>query len=162
ADAARDPDPLVRAAAAGALETQPYAERVTLAAPFLEDPVRGVRVAAAGVLAAVPHALLSPAQQRRLHFPLRQTERRLQAMADMPSTHRNMGVLHEARGRDDRAEESYCRALQMDPYFLPARENLATLYNRTHRNADAERELREGIRRQPEAGELHYSLGLLL
>ena len=50
----------------------------------------------------------------------------------------------------------------MDPYFLPARANLAHLYNRTQRNADAERELREGIQRLPEEGELHYSLGLLL
>jgi Tfp pilus assembly protein PilF len=30
------------------------------------------------------------------------------------------------------------------------------------RNADAERELREGIRQAPDQGELHYSLGLLL
>ena len=46
--------------------------------------------------------------------------------------------------------------------FPPARANLATLYNRTRRNPEAEDQLREGIRRQPDAGELHYSLGLLL
>ena len=50
----------------------------------------------------------------------------------------------------------------MDPYFAPARTNLATLYNRMGRNADAERVLREGVQWTPEQGELHYSLGLLL
>ena len=161
-DAARDPDPLVRAVAAGAMEALPPAERVALAAPLLEDAIRAVRLAAARVLAAVPRALLSARQQRSLAAALGETERGLEAVADMPSTHLNLAVLREAQGRDDLAEESYRRALRMDPYFLPARANLATLYNRTGRNADAERELREGIRRQPGEGELHYSLGLLL
>jgi predicted CXXCH cytochrome family protein len=160
--AARDPDPLVRAAAAGATETLPPAERVPLEAPLLEDPVRAVRVAAARILAGAPRGLLSSRQQRGLDAALRELAGGLDAMADMPSTYLNFAVLDEARGRDDRAEQSYRRALAMDPYFLPARANLATLYNRTGRNADAERELREGIRRQPEEGELHYSLGLVL
>ena len=162
AEAAPDPDPLVRAAAAGAMETLPYAQRATLAGPLLGDAVRAVRVAAASALAAVPRALLSPAQRQSLDAALREYGHALDAVADMPSTHLNRAVLEEARGRDDLAERSYEAALQMDPYFLPARANLATLYNRTHRNVEAERELREGIRRQPEAGELHYSLGLLL
>ena len=50
----------------------------------------------------------------------------------------------------------------MDPDFLPARANLANLYNRTGRNDAAERVLREGIQRAPDEGELHYSLALLL
>jgi Flp pilus assembly protein TadD len=50
----------------------------------------------------------------------------------------------------------------MDPYFGPARANLVSLYNAMGRNADAERVLREGIKRTPNEGELYYSLGLLL
>ncbi len=50
----------------------------------------------------------------------------------------------------------------MDPYLLPARTGLAALYNAMGRNAEAERELREGIERAPRQGDLHYSLGLLL
>jgi tetratricopeptide (TPR) repeat protein len=162
AGATRDPDPLVRAAAAAAMETQPAPPRVGLATPLLDDPVRAVRVAAARVLAAVPRTLLTPQRQKRLDAALAEDERGLEAVADMPSSHLDLAVLDEARGRDDRAEAAYRRALAMDPYFLPARANLATLYNRRGRNADAERELREGIRRMPEEGELHYSLGLLL
>ena len=86
----------------------------------------------------------------------------LLAVADMPSTHLNLGVLETDLGRKDLAEQAYRKALSMDPYFIPARQNLATIYNQMGRNADAERELREGIRQAPEQGELHYSLGLLL
>ena len=162
ANAAGDPDPIVRGAAADAMESAPFPQRVALSAPFLEDSVRAVRVSAARVLAAVPRALLSVPQQRKLEAALGEYERGLAAMADMPATHLNLAVLEESKGRDDLAEESYRTALRMDPYFLPARSNLVDLYNRTHRNPEAERVLREGIARQPQEGELHYSLGLLL
>ena len=52
--------------------------------------------------------------------------------------------------------------IRLDPFFLPARFNLATLLNRQGRNAEAETVLRAGIDRVPDDGELHYSLGLLL
>ena len=60
------------------------------------------------------------------------------------------------------AERDYARVLHMDPGFLPARFNLANLYNREGRNGDAERVLRAGLERSTGDGELHYSLGLLL
>ncbi len=60
------------------------------------------------------------------------------------------------------AEQSYLTALLLDPAFLPARFNLATLYNQLGRNAEAERVLREALHYAPEEGELYYSLGLLL
>ena len=50
----------------------------------------------------------------------------------------------------------------MDPYFGPARANLVALYNAMGRTTEAERVLREGIKRTPNEGELYYSLGLLL
>src|SRR5205814_199578 len=78
--AARDPDPLVRATAAGATETLPPAERAPLAASLLEDPVRAVRVAAARTLAGVPRGLLSSRQQRGLDLALRELEGGLDAM----------------------------------------------------------------------------------
>ena len=66
------------------------------------------------------------------------------------------------RGRPERAVQSYLTALEMDPDFLPARANLAILYNQLGQTAASERLLREGIARDPDQGELHYSLGLLL
>jgi Flp pilus assembly protein TadD len=66
------------------------------------------------------------------------------------------------QGKPDRAERSYEAAIAKDSSFLPARFNLANLYNLTGRNRDAEKVLREGMRHAPEQGELYYSLGLLL
>ncbi len=157
-----DPDPIVRATAAGGLDVLPAVRRIALAAPLLRDPVRAVRIQAARVLAPVPLNLFTSAQKADLDSALMEYREGLLAVADMPSTHLNLGVLETDLGRMDLAEQAYRKALSMDPYFIPARQNLATIYNRMGRNADAERELREGIRQAPENGELHYSLGLLL
>jgi len=162
ASAARDGDPLVRAAYASAIQEIPFDRRVALAAPLLEDSVRAVRVAAARSLGTVPRNLLSFEQGKRLETVLQEYEQGLESMADMPSTHLNLAILEEERGRADLAEQRYRRALQMDPYFMPARSNLARLYDRNHRTTDAERELREGVRLLPREGELQYSLGLVL
>ena len=84
------------------------------------------------------------------------------AMADMPSSHLNLGVLYASQGKRELAVAEYLTALRMDPYFAPARANLVALYNSMGRNAEALEVLREGIKRTPNEGELHYSLGLLL
>ena len=60
------------------------------------------------------------------------------------------------------AEAHYVRAIDIAPEFVPARVNLANLFNRTERNQMAEQQLRAAIGYEPEAGELYYSLGLLL
>lgn len=159
---AAETDPIVRATAAGGLEQVPFTRRIAIAAPLLRDPIRAVRVQAARVLASIPSSLLTDAQRRDLDDGLAEYRQGLLAMADMPSTHLNLAVLESDLGRNDLAEQAYRKALQMDPYFLPARQNLATLYSQMGRNADAERELREGIRQLPDQGELHYALGLLL
>lgn len=157
-----DPDPIVRATAAGGLDVLPAVRRIALAVPLLRDPVRAVRIQAARVLAPVPMNLFTSDQKADLDSALVEYRQGLLAVADMPSTHLNLGVLETDLGRVDLAEQAYRKALSMDPYFIPARQNLATIYNRMGRNADAERELREGIRQAPDNGELHYSLGLLL
>jgi len=161
--ATRDSDPLVRAAAVGGLEPLPPEPRLEAAAPLLGDPLRLVRVAAARVLASLPAERLPPRQRRALEAAIAEYEQAQLVQADMPSANLNLGVLHAAMGDRDLAERSYLQALRLDPGFLPARANLAHLYNQMGRNEDAERVLREGIARVPEgAGELHYSLGLLL
>ncbi len=84
------------------------------------------------------------------------------AVADQPSAHLNLGVMHASMGQRDLAEKSYLTSLRKDPGFLPARFNLVNLYNAMGRNAEAKRVLREGINRATKEGELYYSLGLLL
>ena len=84
------------------------------------------------------------------------------ATSDLPAARLSLGVIHERQGDDDLAEVRYRQALAMDPWFSPARFNLANLLNRQTRNADAEVILRDGLALTHDDGEMHYSLGLLL
>ena len=158
----RDEDPAVRLAAVSGLEAVPPADRVAAGAPLLSDPTRAVRIEAARVLAAAPPERLDASQRKALEAALTEFIDAQTAMADMPSSHLNLGVLYASQGKRELAAAEYLTALRMDPYFAPARANLVALYNSMGRNAEALEVLREGIKRTPDEGELYYSLGLLL
>jgi predicted CXXCH cytochrome family protein len=160
--ATADADPVVRVAAVAGLDGLPAAERVAAVAPLLRDPIRAVRIEAARVLAPVARDRLTATQRPWLQAALDELRASQAAMADMPGSHVEMGLLHEALGEREPAERAYARALRMDPYSVRARTSLATLYHAGGQPARAESVLREGLRRVPGSGELHYSLGLLL
>jgi tetratricopeptide (TPR) repeat protein len=73
-----------------------------------------------------------------------------------------MALLEHELGDEAEAEERYRQALLLDPYFLPAHFNLATMLNTQGRNQEAVKVLRDAIKRDPEQGELYFSLSLLL
>jgi predicted CXXCH cytochrome family protein len=155
-------DPLLRTTATRGLELLPPEFRLTTVAPFLGDPIRSVRMQAASTLSSVPADLFDPEQKKAFAAAVREYEDLQVATADRPGAHLNLGLLHASRKRLDLAEQSYQSAIRMDGNFMPARVNLANLFNQTGRNAEAERLFRETIARFPEEGELRYSLGLLL
>ncbi len=160
--AAGDPDPWLRSAAASACDALPPEARLAIAEPLLSDPVLGVRIEAARVLSLVPQDALAPGVRERVNAGLREFEAAQRVQADLPGSHLSLGIVYANRGENERAEAEYRIALRMDPAFLPASFNLATLLNKIGRNADAETVLREALARAPEQGDLHYSLGLLL
>ena len=160
--AAADPDPLVRAAAAVALEHLDPQRRIAALVPLLDDPLRAVRIEAARALTSVPRAALDARQAARFDAALTELLEAETASADLPGAQLNLGVLHARSGEPAAAERSYRTALAFDPAFAPARFNLANLLNRQGRNGEAEAVLRAGLERAPDDGELHYSLGLLL
>ena len=160
--ATADPDPLVRAAAAGGLDRLRPRRRAAALAPLLADPIRAVRIAAARGLAGASRAALTDVRGRAFEAARTEFVDARRATADQPAAHLDLAVLAAAEGRLQDAETAYRTALRLDPFFLPARFNLATLLNRGGRNVEAETVLREGIDRTPDDGELHYSLGLLL
>ena len=162
AAAAVDPDPLVRAAAAGVLERVAPRRRVAALVPLLDDPVRAVRIEAARALTSVPRPVLGAEQAARFDAALAEYVAAQAESADLPGAHLNLGILQARGGAAPAAERSYRRALDLDAAFAPARFNLANLLNRQGRNPEAEAVLRAGLERAPEDGELHYSLGLLL
>jgi len=117
---------------------------------------------AARILAPIPREHLDPQQGRALDAALQEYRDTQLALADTPEALLNLGVLETALGDEAAAEAHYVRAIDIAPEFVPARVNLANLFNRTERNQMAEQQLRAAIGYEPEAGELYYSLGLLL
>ncbi len=160
--ALRDPDPLVRATAARAMNGLGLEARRVALAPLLFDPVRAVRVAAVAQLAAVPRSMFDKREEAAFDAALEEYFASQRAESDQPGSYLNLGVVYSDLGERDRAEQSYLAAIRVDSTFVPARMNLAILYNEMGRNADAERMLRQAIALDPSMGDAHYSLGLLL
>jgi len=161
-DACSDPEPLVRAAAVGALDGVALEQRILIAASLLADPIRAVRIEAGRVLAATPADRFDEAQSRALAAAISEYETAQRALGDTAAAHLNLAVLYADRGDPERAEAEYETALRIGPDFLPAYFNLSSFYNLYGRNAEAERLLRTALGRFPDEGELHYSLGMLL
>ncbi len=161
-DLAFDEEPWLRYAAIGALEQLPPTQRFPAVVTLLNDPLSIVRGEAARVLADVPAERFNDKQADAFRKALTDYRGTQQYLADTPSAQLNLGVLNNKLGDASTAQQNYERALSLDPFFLPARFNLANLYNTIGENEKGVAVLQQGIDRFPDNGELYYSLGLLL
>ena len=157
----RDPDPLVRLAAAGAAEALPPPGRLDAAKPLLADPVRTVRLEAARVLADAPGELLSPTEERARTRALDAYRAALVAHADRPEALVSLGTLHARRGEADEARRAYEAALRRAPFFVPASVNLADLLRATGNDEEGRPVLERALERVPDSADAHHALGLL-
>lgn len=161
-----DDSPQVRAYAIPAFAGEPPVQRVQHLLPLLDDPNLAVRDEAVRALAGIPSLALPEARRAAFKEQLADYERRLRGNADLPGNRLNLAVLLERENRLLEALEQYRQALKIDPYFSPARVNLATLANGLLRPDEAEQALREGVAlpNLPPAdhGNLAYLLALLL
>jgi Flp pilus assembly protein TadD len=156
-----DPDPQVRGGALAALANLPLPQRWQLAAPLLHDDVRTLRIEAAGQLAGVPLDRMTPEQRADMEHASAEYLASQKLNADTPEGLTNIGNFYAARGEFAQAEAAYQSAIKLDPEWIPSYVNLADLLRQMQRDADAEPILRAGLKRQPGAAALHYSLGLL-
>ncbi len=112
---AGDPEPLVRYAAALALEGLPADLRVRAAGVLLDDPVLGVRAEAARWLAGASPDLMTAAQASALARAVDDFRATLAVNADRPEAQLNRGNLEQALGRNAEAESAYRVATELDP-----------------------------------------------
>lgn len=157
----RDDNPLVRAAAARALEPLPGAEKWPLAAALLRDPARSVRIEAARALTGPPESL--PTQQHedfdRAFAELIAAE---MAAAERSESHVNLSQLYVRQGRLAEAEAALKTALRLDPRSVPALVNLADLRRCQNRDVEGEKLLRQAIAFAPDSAPANHALGLSL
>ena len=157
---ATDTSPLVRAAAVTALEGDPGARDVVLAATG--DTVRLVRVRAAAVLGAVDPETVPASWRAPLVAARAELERSLVARPDDFASQYNLGNLHLERGDPSAAAGRYRKALALRPDHVASLVNLSMAEARLGRPAEAEAALRDAIRVQPREASAHFNLGLLL
>ena len=159
---AADDEPLVRLAAAQALDAVPPDLRPRFGTALLGDDLLGVRVEAARHLAGVSPELLSAADRAVLQRALTDYEATLRQDADRPEAQLNLGNLRTAQGAMDQAAAAYREAIALDPGFAPAYANLADSLRRQGGDAAAVATLRAGLERAPDDPGLRHSLGLAL
>ncbi len=157
-----DEDPLVRMGALNALEGLEPLERLSLASPLLDDPVRSVRIEAGRVLAPVPREALSASQREALEGAIQEYIESQLAIAERPEAHMNLGLLFASRRQFAQAEMEYRKAMRLDSSFVAAHVNLSDLYRVQGRDEEGERVLREALEMAPRQASVHHALGLLL
>jgi predicted CXXCH cytochrome family protein len=157
-----DPDPVVRAAAVGALANAEPTVRLRYLQRMLDDPVRTVRIDAARALAGETEPGLSPERRPAFAKALDEYVAAQVYLADRPEGRTNLGNLYAARGDAERAIAEYRKAIAVDPTFVAAHANLADFLRARGVEREAEAVLRAGLARNPRAGALHHALGLSL
>ena len=155
-------DPLLRHTAIRSLAVPDPAERASLLAPLLSDPIRAVRLASVSQLAGVPRENLKSYQQAAFDRALEEYRQTMAYSLDFANSGMNLGNLYANLGQPNDAERYYRLALQIDDLFFPAKMNLAVLLSGQGRNPEAETLLRQVVRDYPENPDAPYSLGLLL
>ena len=145
-----DTDPLVRAAAAGALGAVPPQDRLALLRPLLSDQLRSVREAAVRALleaATLPGALSDPA----LSAALAEWQQALMLRADFPETHLQIGGAALTMRNFDLALAAFQQAVRLDPQLVDAWSIIVRLQAAMGDPEGALASLTEGLAANPQS-----------
>jgi Tfp pilus assembly protein PilF len=157
-----DSSPLVRAAAAQALDGYVTDESVRALAKATADGHLLVRVRAATALAAVPAEQLPEEYEAAVGRATTELLEALHARPDDYASQYNLGNFYMQRGDGGKALASYENAIKLQPDFVPPHVNLAFVFNAKGQNDKAEASLRRAIALDPNNAVLHLNLGMLL
>jgi tetratricopeptide (TPR) repeat protein len=162
AQALKDPSPLVRGAAAAALEGHHTPEVRDALLQAAGDDCRLVRIRAARTLAAYPPELLNAADQPRLEKANRELLASLTARPDDWASHYNLGNYYLDRGGPGLALAAFATASRLRPDAVMPLVNGSIAHARMGQTAEAEVSLRRALRLDPENAPAHFNLGLAL
>ena len=128
---------------------------------MLGDPVRAVRIEAARALAELPAERARPSAERRSNARWTNTSPRNATTPTGPRDAPTLANLYALRGNAEAAEVEYRKSIELDPTFVPAYANLADLYRARGVDSEAEKVLRSGLAKAPNAAALHHAMGLV-
>lgn len=123
----QDADPLVRAAATGAVRQIDVQDRIGLLMPLLTDASRSVRQRSAVEIAGAGVAMLPETEDAAYRKGLQDFIDARMANADTPESHVALGGLALSRRQWDQAQQAFTTAVEMDPQMTSAWLVLAQL-----------------------------------
>lgn len=160
--ALKDPSPLVRGAAAAALEGHPTTEARDALLAAAGDDYRLVRIRAARSLAAYPGDLLSAGEQPRWAPANRELLASLTVRPDDWASHYNLGNYYLDRGELDLALAAFATASRLRPDAVLPLVNRSIVQARLGRTGEAEESLRQVLQLEPQNAAAYFNLGLVL
>ncbi len=161
-NALQDRSPLVRSAAAAALEGHFTPTAVTALLAALGDESLLVRVRASSVLAACPPELLGEQERARLEQSFPELLRSLQVRPDGWNSHYNLGNYFMNRGKLDSAVSEFERASRLRPDVVPPLVNASLAQARLGQLEQADLNLNKALQLEPDNPTALLNLGLLL
>ena len=159
--AIKDPSPLIRSAAATALQNVPTEESVLALVEAASDDYRLVRVRAAAALAAYPNLPLTDADKKKVEAANGEYLASILSRPDQWDSHYNLGNYYLDRGDFKQAVDSYETALKMEPRGVLAMVNEAMAYARMGENPKAENALQNALKIAPDNAAANFNMGLL-
>ncbi len=158
----QDPSPLVRAAAAEALDAHLTPDTLPPMLKATRDEYRLVRVRAAATLAAAWRLDLAPNDRHALEAATAEYLEAMRCRPDDPQSYCSLGSFHADRGEYDDALTCYAQARRLDPRDITPLVNASLILNALGRNEQAEQSLRHALELDPESYPAHLNLGMLL
>jgi tetratricopeptide (TPR) repeat protein len=159
--AVKDPSPLMRAAAAEALQNVPTKESVQARVEAAGDEYRLVRVRAAASLASYQSLPLTEEDKKKVEAANNEYLASILSRPDQWESHYNLGNYYQDRTDFKQAVASYETALKMEPRGVLAMVNEAMAYARMGENQKANDALQKALKVAPDNAAANFNMGLL-
>ena len=160
-EAVRDPSPLVRSAAAAALQNVPTKEAMQALVEAAGDDFRLVRVRAAASLAGYQDLPLDDAQKKTVAAASEEYLASILSRPDQWGSHYNLGNYYMDLGEFKQAVASYDTALKLEPRAVLAMVNESMAYVRMGENTKADESLKKALTVAPDNAAANFNMGLL-
>jgi tetratricopeptide (TPR) repeat protein len=159
--AIEDPSPLVRAAAADALQHVQTREALQALLKASGDDYRLVRVRAMGSLIGYRNLPVEKADKTRVEAAFKEYLAAILSRPDQWSSHYNLGNTHLSLGNPKQAIASYDTALKLNPRAVQAMVNESMAYARLGETEKADEFLQKALKVAPGNAAANFNMGLL-
>jgi Tfp pilus assembly protein PilF len=159
--AIKDPSPLVRGAAAAALQHVPTRETFHALVEAVGDDYRLVRVRAMASLVGFQNFPLDDVDKGKIEAALKEYLTSMLSRPDQWASHYNLGNTYLNLGDFKLAIASYDTALKLEPRAVLAMVNEAMAYARLGETKKAEEYLQKALKVAPDNAAGNFNMGLL-